>query len=215
MIRLVCLAIGYGFGLFQTSWLISKKHGFDIRDYGSGNAGTTNMIRTLGLKYGLLTFLGDFLKSVIAILIVAAIFRGSCADSLPLLKMYAGAGVVLGHDFPFYLSFRGGKGVATTAGLMLAFDPVIFMLAFFAFFGVFLSTHYVSAASLFTYAMMFVEIALLGLCGHYHMMHPLLLELDLVTLCLTALCWWKHRANIARLLNGTERKTYLRKKKPE
>ena len=63
MIRLACLAIGYAFGLFQTSYIIGKLHGIDIREHGSGNAGTTNMIRTMGTRWGLLTFAGDFLKS--------------------------------------------------------------------------------------------------------------------------------------------------------
>ena len=70
MIRLVCLAIGYAFGLIQTSYIIGRLHGIDIREYGSGNAGTTNMIRTLGTKLGLITFIGDFLKSFLAVSLV-------------------------------------------------------------------------------------------------------------------------------------------------
>ncbi len=119
MIRIVCLGIGYIFGLFQTSYIIGKIHGIDIRNYGSGNAGTTNMIRTLGTKWGLLTFFGDFIKSVMACVVVGAIFSKSHPDCLPLLRLYAGAGAVIAHDFPIYMNFHGGKGVATSAGLAM------------------------------------------------------------------------------------------------
>ena len=69
-IRIICLAIGYVFGLFQTSYIIGRRHGIDIRDYGSGNAGTTNMMRTMGTKAGLITFAGDCLKCILAVSLV-------------------------------------------------------------------------------------------------------------------------------------------------
>ena len=94
MIRVLCLAIGYAFGLFQTSYIIGRMHGIDIRNYGSGNAGTTNMMRTLGRKAGLLTFAGDCLKCVLAVVLVRLLFAGSYRDMLPLLSFYAAAGVI-------------------------------------------------------------------------------------------------------------------------
>ena len=112
--RLISLLIGYGFGLFQTAIVIGKIQGFDIRKVGSGNAGTTNMLRTKGAKDALLTLIGDFMKAVCAVLIVQAVFARRAPQMIVLLKMYAGVGAVLGHDFPFYLRFKGGKGVATT-----------------------------------------------------------------------------------------------------
>ena len=74
-IRIICLAIGYEFGLFQTSYIIGRRHGIDIRDYGSGNAGTTNMMRTMGTKAGLITFAGDCLKCILAVSLVRVLFH--------------------------------------------------------------------------------------------------------------------------------------------
>ena len=126
MERIICLAIGYLFGMFQTSYIIGKIHHMDIRQYGSGNAGTTNALRTLGKKAGAMTLIGDMLKCVIAILIVDAVFKNRYQEILPLLGMYTAAGCVLGHNFPFYLGFRGGKlcvigvngGICRRAGLL-------------------------------------------------------------------------------------------------
>ena len=84
MIRLLCLAIGYLFGLFQTSYILGRVHGIDIREYGSHNAGTTNMLRTMGLKAGLLTFAGDCGKCILAVVLVRVVFGKTHADILPL-----------------------------------------------------------------------------------------------------------------------------------
>ena len=116
MERIICLAIGYLFGMFQTSYIIGKIHHMDIRQYGSGNAGTTNALRTLGKKAGAMTLIGDMLKCVIAILIVDAVFKNRYQEILPLLGMYTAAGCVLGHNFPFYLGFRGGSFCGNAAG---------------------------------------------------------------------------------------------------
>ena len=118
MERLVCLAVGYVCGLLQTGYIVGKMNHIDIRKQGSGNAGTTNALRVIGWKAGILTFFGDVLKCVAAVVITCLLFRGS--DCLPLLAMYAGAGVTLGHNFPFYMNFKGGKGIAVMAGLVAA-----------------------------------------------------------------------------------------------
>jgi len=123
--RLLCLIIGYGCGLLQTGYLLGELRGIDIRKHGSGNAGTTNMLRTLGPLWGLLTLLGDFLKCFVAVLIVTRLFGESHAQLLPVLKMYAGLGVTLGHDYPFYMKWKGGKGVAVAGALAIAFDPLL------------------------------------------------------------------------------------------
>ena len=116
MERLICLAIGYVCGLFQTGYIVGEMSHVDIRKKGSGNAGTTNALRVLGWKAGLLTFAGDVIKGVVAFLIVFFMYRGS--DCRPLLTLYAGAGVTLGHNFPFYMNFKGGRGIAVMAGLV-------------------------------------------------------------------------------------------------
>ena len=209
MIRLACLAIGYAFGLFQTSYIIGKLHGIDIREHGSGNAGTTNMIRTMGTRWGLLTFAGDFLKSYLAVMLVGILFAKGHGDMLPLLKLYAGAGAIIAHDFPFYLGFRGGKGVAATAGMAAAFDPLLLLLGLAVFLAVAVPTKYVSAGSLSCYAAFFALTVIMGLAGRFHMTQARLIELDVIAFLLAALCWWKHRENLKRLIAGTESKTHL------
>ncbi len=215
MERLICIAIGYLFGLFQTAYIIGKINGIDIRNYGSGNSGTTNMLRTLGTKAGLLTFAGDCLKCVLAVVLVRLLFASSHGDILPLLSFYAAAGVILGHNYPFYLGFRGGKGVAATAGLIFSLDPVMTVLGLITFFGFFLTTHYVSLGSLMVYVGILIELPILGQTGHFHMDQSHLFEMYAVAAALAALAFWKHRENIARLRSGTERKTYLFKKKSD
>ena len=209
MERLICLAIGYLFGLFQTSYIYGRMHGIDIRNYGSGNAGTTNMLRTLGTGAGAVTFLGDAFKCVFAVLAVRLIFRGTHADILPLLSLYAAAGVILGHNFPFYLKFRGGKGIAATAGLILSLDPVMTLLALIVFTVTLLATHYVSLI----YVGFFAELVIFGQCGVFDMTQRYLNEMYVIGLLLTLLAFWMHRENIRRLMRGEERKTYLFKKK--
>ena len=213
MIRLVCFGIGYLFGLFQTSYIIGILHGFDIRNYGSGNAGTTNMIRTLGAKWGLITFAGDFLKSFLAAVLVGFLFGSRYPECIPLLRLYAGAGAVIAHDFPFYMGFRGGKGVAASAGMAMGFCPPLLFFGLAIFLGISIPTGYVSAASLACYAAFFLGTVVMGLPGQFHMTQALLIETDILAFLLTALCWWQHRENIRRLINGTESKTSLFKKR--
>lgn len=209
MERVFCLLIGYVFGLFQTAYIYGRLHGIDIRNYGSGNAGTTNTLRVFGTKAGLLVLLGDILKCILAVVITGIIFKNTHGDELYLLKMYAAAGAIAGHNFPFYLKFKGGKGIAATAGLILSFHPYLIPMGLVLFFGAFFTTHYVSLGSLLVYAGFFVELVILGQTGILGMSQPLLIELYVIAGILTVMAYWKHRENIKRLLSGTERKTYL------
>ena len=120
MERLICIVIGYIFGLIQSGYLYGKANHMDIRQYGSGNAGSTNVLRVMGKKAGAIVFLGDFFKAVFAMAVCRLLFKGN-AD-VDLLALYAGLGVTLGHNFPFYLKFKGGKGIACMAGIMTAMD---------------------------------------------------------------------------------------------
>lgn len=212
MVRVICILIGYVLGLFQTSYIIGRAHGIDIRDYGSGNAGTTNMLRTMGTKAGLLTFAGDCLKCILAIVLVRCLFAENYRDILPLLSMYAAAGVILGHNFPFYLKFRGGKGIAATAGFVLSFHPIMSICGIIIFFTVFFTTHYVSLGSILVYVGILIELPILGQAGCFHMDQAHLNEMYAVAFFLAVMAFWKHRENIKRLLAKTERKTYLTKK---
>ena len=133
MIRLYCALIGYVFGCFQTSFFYGKKKGIDIRNVGSGNAGTTNALRSFGTGAGILVFAGDAAKTMLAIVVVSLLFKGSAPGLVRLLKIYAGFGAILGHNYPFYLSFKGGKGIACTAGTIgtLEWQLVLICLASF------------------------------------------------------------------------------------
>ena len=213
MERIVCILIGYVFGLFQTSFFYGKMKGIDIREHGSGNAGTTNTIRVLGTKAGLLVLAGDILKCILAILLCGALFDASHPQEVYLLKLYDAAGAILGHNFPFYMHFKGGKGIAATAGLILAFHPYFIPVGVILFFGAFLTTHYVSLGSLLVYAGLMIQMVICGQMGLFHAPQAILNEMYILTALLTALAYYKHRENIARLVKGQERKTYLTKKK--
>lgn len=213
MERLVCLLIGYVFGLFQTAYFIGKKHGIDIRQYGSGNSGTTNALRVLGTKVGLMVFAGDCLKCILAVVLTRILFHASCADHIYLLCLYAGAGAILGHNYPFYMNFKGGKGIAATAGLVLSFHPYFVVVGVLLFFGIFFTTHYVSLGSLTVYTAMLIELIICGQMGVFPgMSQAQLIEMYVLFAALTVLAFWKHRENIKRLIHGNERKTYLSKK---
>ncbi len=212
MIRLVCLFIGYIFGCFQTAYIYGRLHGIDIRKYGSGNAGTTNSLRVLGKKAGAIVLLCDILKTGLAMTLIRFLFREQYGDILYLLALYAGAGAILGHNFPFFLKFKGGKGIACTAGLIIFFHPYMLLPQVITFFGTFFITHYVSLGSLLVQLVLIAEMVLFGQMGLWGMSQAALNELYLVTVLLAILAFWGHRANIDRLLHKTERKTYLSKK---
>lgn len=214
MIRLICVGIGYLFGLIQTSYIYGRMHGIDIRTQGSGNAGTTNALRVLGKKAGAITFVGDACKCIAAIVLTRYLFGRSYPDILPLLSVYTGAGVVLGHNFPFYLNFRGGKGIAASGGMMLAFgDWRIFFVSLFAFILAYSITNYVSLGSLVLYACFMIQIVIFGHRGDFGLSGTRLMELYIVVGALTLMAFWQHRANIGRLIRGTENKTYLFRRK--
>lgn len=215
MIRLVCLVTGYVFGLFQTAYIYGKLHGIDIRNYGSGNAGTTNTMRVLGTKAGLIVLFGDIMKCILAVVFTNLLFAGRYPDMVYLLKMYTAAGAILGHNFPFYLKFKGGKGIAATAGLILSFHPYLIPVGVVLFFGAFFITHYVSLGSLLVYAGFMIELVVLGQMGIFGMTQPLLIEMYIIAGLLTIMAFYKHKDNIKRLLSGTERKTYLGHKNKE
>jgi len=212
MIRLACLAIGYLFGLFQTAFFYGKAKGIDIRQHGSGNSGTTNALRVLGTKAGLIVFAGDCLKCVLAVCLCRLLFGESHGDMLYLLCLYTAAGAILGHNFPFYMGFKGGKGIAATAGLILAFHPYFIPVGALLFFGIFFTTHYVSLGSLLVYVGFMIEIVICGQCGLFGMSQAYLNEMYIVAFLLAVMAFWKHRENIVRLAKGEERKTYLTKK---
>lgn len=209
--RGICLLIGYVLGLFQTGYLYGKAHHIDIRQYGSGNAGTTNTLRTLGIKAGLITFAGDLGKALLSILIAWLLFRDRYPEGVKLLGMYAGLGAVLGHNFPFYLKFKGGKGIACTSGFILAFFPPIAMACLVLFIGSVAWTRYVSLGSILVVIGFFIQMVIYGQLGFYRVDTALLPEMYIVGGVFTLLALWRHRENIKRLLQGTENKFTMSK----
>ena len=205
MLRILLLIIGYFIGNIETGYIFGKIHKMDIRNYGSGNAGATNTLRVLGAKAGLVVFLGDFCKSLIPCLVVRFIFRDNVSLSY-IYMLYIGLGVVLGHNFPFYLGFKGGKGVASTAGIIMALDIRIAVVCLIVFIITVAITRYVSLGSIF------VMIILIGMShflvkfsyGFGDGASPM--EFRLLTAAIGLLSIFMHRANIKRLLNKTENK---------
>ncbi len=213
MVRVICLLIGYIFGLFQTAYFYGKAHGIDIRQHGSGNSGTTNALRVLGTKAGLIVFAGDCLKCMAAVWLVRLLFGESYHNIIYLLCLYTGAGAILGHNYPFYMNFKGGKGIAATAGMVLSFHPYFIITGVLLFFVPFFTTHYVSLGSLLVYAGLMIQLVIFGQMGFFaEMTQGQLIEMYIVFGFLLVLAYWKHRENIQRLIHGNERKTYLFKK---
>jgi len=212
MIRIVCILIGYAFGLFQTAYIYGKIKGIDIRKYGSGNAGTTNTLRVLGPKAGIIVLIGDMIKCILAVLFTTLLFGKSHSDIIYLLKIYTALGAVIGHDFPFYLNFKGGKGIASTSGLLIAFHWSFIPMFLIMFLVPFLTTHYVSLGSLMIYVGFLIELVIEGQNGVFGMSQGHLIEMYMIALMMAALAFWQHRANIVKLAKHTERKTYIFKK---
>lgn len=207
---------GYIFGLFQTAFIYGKMKGIDIREHGSGNAGTTNTLRVLGTKAGLIVFAGDAGKCAIAVTIARFVSKAFFPEYMYLFMLYTALGVILGHNFPFYMSFKGGKGIASTAGLILSIHPLFIPVGAICFIVPFAITKYVSLGSLLINLGFFVEMILLGQWGLLGQLpQNTLFEMYAITFVIACMAFIRHRANIGRLLHGNERKTYLFTKKTE
>ena len=191
MFRLISILIGYFIGCIQSAFIVGKFMNVDIRNYGSGNLGSTNALRVLGKRAGAITFTCDILKAVIAFALCNYIFK----DNIGIAGFYAAVGVVLGHDFPFYLKFKGGKGIASMIGMMLCIGGTTMMITFAA--GIIgLLTKYVSVGSI----MFSIAVAIVG----FIMGYPI--EIKIIMLVLGTLAVYRHKANIKRLIDGNENK---------
>lgn len=207
--RIISLLIGYGCGLFQTSYIYGRMKGIDIREKGSGNAGTTNALRTLGKKAGIIVMVGDIVKCILAAVIVWLLFGRNHPELDYLLRTWAGFGCIMGHNYPFYMGFRGGKGVACTAGFINTISWQMTIIGNILFFSNLFITHYVSLGSLMVGVMLLIGTIITGQLGMFHLSGPAQLEMYVVVAVITLQIFIRHRENIKRLLNGTERKTYL------
>ena len=202
VINLLTLLTGYLLGSISTGVLLSHFAAHtDIRQQGSGNAGTTNMLRVMGKKFALLTLAGDMLKGIVAVLIGSLLVGGKTGQIL------GAFGAILGHNFPVFFGFKGGKGIATSFGALLFVFPVQALLAFVVFFVLVAVTHYVSLGSVAAA----ITLPLLVIFTT-----PYNPPVYIITAFIGASVVWRHRANIRRLLQHTENKldfATLKKKK--
>lgn len=176
--------------------IVKKKLNKDVRDYGSGNIGATNVGRVAGKKIGKITAILDMLKAIIPVILTYILLANNIlvtdkSLSLALVALAA----ILGHNYTIFLKFKGGKGVATSAAAYMLIVPKAFIVTAAVFFGLKLFTKIVSIRSLSAAVVLFTSTLLFGY--------------DKYIVCSTfiaaALCFWRHRANIKRLLNGTEK----------
>lgn len=202
---MICLIAGYLCGLLQSGYFYGKTHKIDIRKYGSGNSGTTNALRVMGPKAGAVVFFGDFLKSLLPCLAVRLVFQNQ-PEMIYLLILYTGFGVILGHNYPFYLQFKGGKGIAATAGLIMATDLRMTLLCLTSFILIVLITRYVSLGSLIVATIFLIWMCVFGSMGAYGIGQNLLPEFYIVAALISGQAFWRHRANIGRLIHGKENK---------
>ncbi|GGE62535.1 glycerol-3-phosphate acyltransferase PlsY [Priestia taiwanensis] len=191
------IILGYLLGSIPSGLIVGKLgYGTDIRDHGSGNLGGTNTFRTLGKKAGFIVTIADILKGTIATLLpwllqvdVNPLFIGTCA--------------VIGHMYPLFAGFRGGKAVATSAGVILGYTPIIFIILFFVFMGCLLTTKYVSLSSMLT------SVAAIIASVIKHLTQGSDIPLIIIMSLLAAFVFYRHRANIGRILKKTEPKVKL------
>lgn len=201
--HIISLIVGYFCGCISSGYFVGKAYHIDIRDTGSGNAGTTNVLRTLGKLPALITFVGDLAKAIIPIVVIRLLFQG---EEAYLMCLYCGLGVVLGHNFPFYLGFKGGKGIAVTAAVVMSSaHPIMIPIGIIIFASVVAITKYVSVGSLFVAWYIPANTIV------FHRNDKLFLHMLVISLLFTILAYVQHRQNIVRLIHGNENKLGAKK----
>ena len=201
----IVLLASYLVGATPFGYLAGKMRGIDIRDHGSGNIGATNVLRVLGKPVGITVFLLDFLKGLVPVLVAKYLSDGNTAEAgQSLAPILAALGAILGHNFTFWLKFRGGKGVATSAGALIALLPIAVACGLAVWILLFFGTRYVAVASMGA-ALTIPVVTAITDWGHT----PLLV----FSIAIAVLAVVRHRANIRRLLAGNENR-FQRKAKP-
>ncbi|NLM33582.1 MAG: glycerol-3-phosphate 1-O-acyltransferase PlsY [Acholeplasmataceae bacterium] len=207
MIKYLLLIIAYLIGSIPFGLIISKLKGIDIRQHGSKNIGSTNVARVLGFKYGLIVLLLDSLKGAIFVaLFTLKILPNEYCLINPIIY---GLAATIGHSFSIYLRFKGGKAVATTAGTLLAYDPILLVIALLVFFITVRITKYVSLGSLLGAATALILSIVFTLVDIYTNIYQYPYEkiyFPLATFALTLLILLRHRKNIEKLKKQTENK---------
>ena len=203
--RLICLLIGYICGMFLSGYFYGKSKDVDLTKEGSGNVGTTNALRILGIRAGAFTLLLDCLKTILACVIAYFLFRNNAGEEgVRILMAYAGFGAILGHDFPAFMKFRGGKGVASTLGLVSVCFTICLPIAIVVFVLAVYLSRYLSLGSILGMSVLFVEAILFSIAGILPYKGTALLEAAVILSLTAALSIFLHRSNIKRLLDGNE-----------
>lgn len=216
---LFILVLSYLVGSIPISIILTKmKKGVDIRDFGSGNAGGTNVSRVLGKKYGLLVILLDAMKGIIAVVLISRLYFGSFPfpnttpfDDFTLVQIMAGIAAIIGHIWTIFAGFKGGKGIATGLGVLISIVTLDLILALGVFFLVVYISKYISLASISAAVsvpiIMIVRENIFSVdIPSYHNLLPFVIGISLLIV-------YTHRGNVGRLLAGSENKFSLSKKK--
>jgi glycerol-3-phosphate acyltransferase PlsY len=200
---ILCFISGYLFGSVPWAFILGKINGIDIRKHGSGNVGATNVRRTLGKKWGILCFFLDFMKGFLPILVLDVLYSKDLIDksSFGFSVVIIAAASVVGHMWPLFLKFKGGKGVSTIAGILLAVSPLSLLAGGIAWGVVFYSTRYVSLASIAGALTLPISAFTLS---YYNIGKEIPLPSLIMLTSLALLAVIRHKGNIVRLLNGTE-----------
>lgn len=193
--------IAYFIGSFPTGYIAGRLRGVDIRKVGSGNVGATNVTRELGKKFGYPVFVVDFCKGLVAVLLAGAIARrcGLNAFAADICIALGGISSVIGHSYPVWLEFKGGKGVATSLGVIFGISWIAALIMCAMWLITFKLTRYVSVASIA--AAVALPITMMVLLFLHNLRSPVLVYFSL---CLTAIVIIRHRSNLSRLFSGTE-----------
>lgn len=208
LVLLSILLLAYVAGATPFGFLVAKWKGIDIRQHGSGNIGATNVIRVLGKKIGIPVFAMDMLKGLLPV-VAARLWCIQTGHEPTWPMLLAALGSVLGHNFTFWLGFKGGKGVATSAGAILALLPAALGVAVVVWMIFFFSTRYVAVASIAAgLSLPLTVLAQRALTGY-----PALPLLGFATV-IGLLAVWRHRSNIQRLRSGTENRFIPRSQRP-
>ena len=195
------LLASYLLGSIPFGYLAGRLAGIDVRKVGSGNIGATNVVRVLGKKYGYPVFALDVLKGFAAVMISMLVAPGQppAWNSPEIFGILAAMSSVFGHLYPPWLKFKGGKGVATSAGALLALTPIATLIGVAVWIIVFWLTRYVSLASVTAAVILPVVIVVVG-SHDRHNGKPLIYA----SACVAAVVIWRHRSNLLRLMRGTE-----------
>lgn len=192
------LLFGYIVGCLQTSYLLCKYiKKIDIREKGNGNAGASNTTVALGWKYGIAVGVIDILKAVFALLVIRIWLQGTVSpDQLQIYLYLCGLGVILGHNFPFFMGFRGGKGTASTVGMLFVIHPLMGLIGIIIIIAVALGINYIALGT--------ISLVIYFVAATFYLDYPLICKVVAIIIALMSI--YKHRENVVKICRGQEKK---------